>query len=389
MSVSVGVRRRVAGAYSTTAWGCNGNAFFRQVAPGWGGVAGMASAAAARGRMDGGFRSFSSNESGVMNVFDARVKVMHKDQAARVYESTSGEFEYLRDTIADQLVDRVNDIAKDMETCLDLGCNTGNIFDKLIEHSFTELDDPEFEAPGGIRKVIQVDPSPGMVTAAAERARKVCKSKLNSEEYVCALNDTARFVPDASVDIILSCLSLHWANDLTGTLQHVRRALRPDGAFIGAMFCGDTLYELRTALAIAEQEREGGISAHVSPMLRAADACGLLSDAGFTLSTIDTTSVEVEYRNAFACMEHLSAMGESNAVLHRRPAVSRETMLAAAAIYQDMFGREDGYVPATFEIVFMIGWNPHESQPKPMARGAQDTSLADLASQLNISRTKV
>jgi NADH dehydrogenase [ubiquinone] 1 alpha subcomplex assembly factor 5 len=158
--------------------------------------------------------------------------------------------------------------------------------------------------------------------------------------------------------------------------------LKPDGVFLGSMFGGNTLHELRASLAIAEQEREGGVSAHVSPMLPISDACGLLSGAGLKLVTVDTMKIEIEFDHAFALMKHLWWMGESNSSTSRRTFVSRETMIAAASIYSHLFGHEaeDGtrVIPATFEVIFMIGWAPHESQKAPLLPGQGQISLTKL-----------
>lgn len=174
-------------------------------------------------------------------------------------------------------------------------------------------------------------------------------------------------------------MALHWVNDLPQALKQMSKMLKPDGMFIAAMLGGDTLHELRASLAIAEQEREGGVSAHVSPMLPVADACGIMTGAGLQMVTVDTERVIIDYDNAFACMRHLWWMGESNACTNRRPTVSRHTMLSAAAIYRQLYGNKiDETVPATFDFVYMIGWAPHESQKKPLLPGQGKISLTKL-----------
>lgn len=138
----------------------------------------------------------------------------------------------------------------------------------------------------------------------------------------------------ASFDLIVSNLSLHWINDLPGAMTQARDVLKPDGVFLASMFGGNTLKELRVAFQLAEQEREGGISPHISPSAHVADCGSLLQAAGFALPTVDVDTITVSYPDALVLMEHLQGMGESSAILTRRPYVSRETFLAAAAIYQ-------------------------------------------------------
>uniref|UniRef100_A0A8C0INF2 NADH:ubiquinone oxidoreductase complex assembly factor 5 n=1 Tax=Chelonoidis abingdonii TaxID=106734 RepID=A0A8C0INF2_CHEAB len=169
----------------------------------------------------------------------------------------------------------------------------------------------------------------------------------------------------------------------------IHQVLKPDGVFIGAMFGGETLYELRCSLQLAELEREGGFSPHVSPFTDVTDLGHLLGRAGFNTLTVDTDEIQVNYPGMFEIMEDLKGMGESNCSWNRKPILHRETMLAAAAIYQEMYGSNDGSVPATFEIYYMIGWKFQESQARPAQRGSATVSFGDLA-KINalISRKK-
>ena len=183
---------------------------------------------------------------------------------------------------------------------------------------------------------------------------------------------------ESEMDLVVSNLSLHWSNDIEDVFKSTHKALKPDGVFLAALLGEDTLYELRTAMTVAEQEREGGLSPHISPMMSVADCCASLSGSGFNMVTADVGSIQVDFDNAFACMHHLSGMGESNASLLKREAVQRDTMLATAAIYQSMFGTPEGTVPATFDVVFLIGWKPHKSQPKPLEPGQIDVNFKDL-----------
>ena len=182
-----------------------------------------------------------------------------------------------------------------------------------------------------------------------------------------------------SFDLVLSSLSMHWINDLPGVLSQVNSILKPDSPFIGAMLGGDSLFELRTSLQLAEQERRGGISPHVSPLADVRDVGGLMQKAGFKMLTVDVDDIIVDYPNTFALMQDLQAMGENNAVLGREMgAIRRDVLLAAEAIYRELHGNEDGSIPATFRVIYMIGWREGENQPQPLARGTGEQSLKDI-----------
>ncbi|XP_077172399.1 arginine-hydroxylase NDUFAF5, mitochondrial isoform X3 [Paroedura picta] len=144
------------------------------------------------------------------------------------------------------------------------------------------------------------------------------------------------------------------------------------------MFGGDTLYELRCSLQLAELEREGGFSPHVSPFTAVNDLGHLLGRAGFNTLTVDTDEIQVNYPGMFELMDDLQGMGESNCCWSRKSVLHRATMLAAAAVYREMYGNDDGTVPATFQIFYMIGWKFHESQARPAQRGSATMSFGDL-----------
>jgi len=185
-------------------------------------------------------------------------------------------------------------------------------------------------------------------------------------------------IPRNSQEAIVSCLSLHWVNDLPGALVQIKEALKPDGVFIGAIFGGDTLFELRTSLQLAEVEREGGVSPHVSPMADPRDMSNLMSRAGFTLLTVDVDEVRIGYPSMWELLNDLRDMGENNAIIGRRHLLHRDTLAAASAIYKELHGQEDGAVPATFQVIYMIGWKPAPQQLKPLERGSGKRSLKDV-----------
>lgn len=181
-----------------------------------------------------------------------------------------------------------------------------------------------------------------------------------------------------SIDLAMSLLALQFVNDLPGVLAQVRRALKPDGLLLAAMVGGDTLTELRQAFAAAEAEVEGGASPHVSPFADLRDAGGLLQRAGFALPVTDFERLTVRYDNAFALMQDLRRMGATNVLVARRKTPSRRaTLLRMAQIYSERFADPDGRIRATFDIVWLLGWAPDASQPKPLRPGSAKFSLED------------
>jgi SAM-dependent methyltransferase len=179
-------------------------------------------------------------------------------------------------------------------------------------------------------------------------------------------------------DLAVSLLALQSVNDLPGSLIQIRRALKPDGLFIGALLGGATLNELRQAFTQAEAELEGGVSPRVAPFADVRDLGGLLQRAGFALPVADSEVIRVRYGDPFGLMRDLRQMGLSNALNDRRRApLRRETLLRAVEIYAERFSDPDGRLPATFEIVWLSGWAPHESQQKPLRPGSAKMRLID------------
>ena len=179
-------------------------------------------------------------------------------------------------------------------------------------------------------------------------------------------------------DLVINALTLHWANDLVGQLVQCRRALRPDGLFVGLLFGGQTLHELRACLAQAEAEIVGGISPRVLPMAEIRDLGGLLQRAGFALPVADSFTKTVLYRDAFHLMTDLRAMGEGNALAARLRHPTRRALLTRGAqIYAQTYATPEGLIPATFEIICLTGWAPHEGQQKPLRPGSATARLED------------
>ncbi len=185
------------------------------------------------------------------------------------------------------------------------------------------------------------------------------------------------FAPE-TFDLAVSALTLQTLNDLPGALVQMRRALKPDGLFLGCLFGGQTLQELRAVLTEAEIEATSGASPRVAPFADLRDLGGLLQRAGFALPVTDTDRLTVRYDTLFALIGDLRAMGLTNVLVDRsRRPTSRTVMLRAAALYAARFADADGRLRATFEIVWLSGWAPHASQQKPLRPGSATTRLAD------------
>ena len=181
-----------------------------------------------------------------------------------------------------------------------------------------------------------------------------------------------------SADLVVSLLALHHVNDLPGAMIQIRRVLRPDGLFVAALAGGDTLIELRQSLTIAESEISGGVSPRVAPFADARALGGLLQRAGFALPVVDVDTLVVRYTSLFALMRDLRAFGAANALVERsRKPLSRAVLTRAGEIYAERFADPDGRLRATFETIWLTGWAPHESQPKPLRPGSATARLAD------------
>jgi SAM-dependent methyltransferase len=192
-----------------------------------------------------------------------------------------------------------------------------------------------------------------------------------------APDDTLDLRPGAH-DVVVHAMALHWADDPVGQVVQCRRALQPDGLFLGAAFGGETLNELRTVLAEAEIAENGGLSPRVAPMAEVRQMGALLQRAGLALPVADALRTTVSYADVFALMRDLRAMGETNALIARHRAPARRNLFArAAAIYADRYPDEAGRIRATFEVIFLTGWAPHESQQKPLRPGSAKARLAE------------
>lgn len=269
------------------------------------------------------------------------------------------------------------DIKREYPRVLDFGANSCNIARALTRENPDMNPEMPVSEPiaSKIGHLVAADSSESMLYRDAYLE---FNKQINMTRQVLTDEETLPYDAN-SFDLVLSSLSMHWINDLPGVLAQINNILKPDCAFIGAMFGGDTLYELRTSLQLADQERRGGISPHVSPLADVRDVGGLLGKAGFKMLTVDVEDIIVDYPDSFALMQDLQAMGENNAVLGREMGpIQRDVLLAADAIYRELHGNKDGSLPATFRMIHMIGWKESKDQAQPLPRGSGEISLKDI-----------
>ena len=295
-----------------------------------------------------------SEDAEATPLFDRRAWRLHRERAAR-----GASVDFLHAEIAERVVDRLDDVGRQFRAVLDLGAHSGALSRALATRP-------------GVERVVAADPAAGFLRPSAALP-------------VVADPELLPFRA-ASFDLAVSALALHWVADLPGALIQLRRIVKPDGLFLAALLGGATLGELRTAFIEAELAEEGGASPRVSPTASLADAAALLQRAGFAMPVADADTIAVTYPDLLALMRDLRAMGETNALSARRHSpLRRGTLARAVAIYGERFGLPDGRIPATFEILFLTGWSPDASQPKPLRPGSATHRLADALGTVEIS----
>ncbi len=282
-------------------------------------------------------------------VFDRKLLLQRRKRAAALGAAT-----FLLDRVADDLAERLSIVLRKFEIAADIGTPGASLRQVIAERHLAE-------------RVIAVDPfasGSDMAVAADEEALPLAAS---------------------SLDLAVSALALQFVNDLPGVLIQIRRALKPDGLFLAAMLGGETLHELREAFAVAESEIEGGVSPRVAPFVDLRDAGALLQRAGFALPVTDVDRLTVRYDSTLTLMHDLRRMGATNALLERRRVpLRRATLMRMAEIYAERFSDADGRLRASFDIVWLSGWAPHESQQKPLRPGSAKTRLADALGTIEI-----
>lgn len=282
-----------------------------------------------------------------IDVFDRSLLRHRRDRAAR----NIGQHDFLYAEVAERLAERLDIIKKEFSLVVSLGGAPGVPLPKRA----------------GTQHVIRMDTSFNMAP-----------SVVADEE----------FLPfrAGSIDAVVSNLGLHWVNDLPGALLQIRQALKPDGLFLGALLGNESLKELRQCLMEAELAVTGGASPRVSPFADAHDIGALMQRAGFALPVVDSDKITVQYSSPLKLMQDLRGMGASNATHNRlRKPTRRSVIMKAVQLYHEKFADKDGTVPATFHVIYVIGWAPHESQQKPLQPGSAKNKLAEALKVVEVS----
>jgi SAM-dependent methyltransferase len=282
--------------------------------------------------------------TGAPILFDLDLLHRHRQRAQRM--AVPGADFLLARAVTD-LVERIATVKRRFEHAADIGSLTTDLADQLL-------------ASGQVGFVTRI----GRFDAGSAHA------------HAESDGETVPLAP-GSIDLAVSALSLQWVNDLPGLLAQIRQALRPDGLFLAVLVGGDTLSELRNVLTQAESDVRGGAAPRVAPFADVRDIGGLLQRAGFTLPVTDTDRLTVRYDSMFHLTRDLRAMGATSPLAARDPRpLTREIAGRAAALYAERFSDPDGRIRATFELISLSGWSPHESQPKPLKPGSARQHLA-------------
>jgi len=284
-------------------------------------------------------------------IFDRRLL---RARAARA--RAHGPATFLLERVAVDLADRLSAVLRQFPVAADIGTP-----DDALRRALA--------GRGGIETMLAV--APAAAGGAAGNSAGRGPPRIVADEELLPLGN-------ATLNLAVSALALQGVNDLPGALAQIRRALKPDGLFLAALLGGETLHELRESFFAAEAEIEGGASPRVAPFLEVREAGALLQRAGFALPVADVERLTVRYASALALMHDLRAMGATNPLTERRRLpLRRATLFRAAQIYAERFSDADGKVRATFDVIWLSGWAPHESQQKPLAPGSARRRLAD------------
>jgi SAM-dependent methyltransferase len=289
-------------------------------------------------------------------IFDRARQRAYRARAAALGPST-----FLIERVAEDLRDRLAAVLRRFDCALDLGTPTDAVRRVLAES-------------GKVGTIIAAEASAG--SAASWRLDR--GDAPSGAQLAVAADEEVLPFRDASLDLVVSALALQFVNDLPGALIQIRRALKPDGLLLAALAGGETLTELRQAFAAAEAEIEGGISPRVIPFPDVRETGALLQRAGFALPVTDVDRVTARYPSPTSLMHDLRRMGATNALRERsRRPLKRATVRRMIEIYAERFADRDGRIRATFEIIWLSGWAPHESQQKPLAPGSARRRLAN------------
>ena len=287
------------------------------------------------------------------SIFDRQLLRARQARARKLGPAT-----FLLDRTASELGERLSAVLRQFNVAVDLGTPTDAVREVLA-------------ASGKVGTIVATSVHP------LDGDRPFLRIAADEEKLPFA---------NASVDLVVSALALQFVNDLPGTLIQIRRALKPDALLLAALVGGASLSELREAIATAEIEIEGGVSPHVAPFADVRELGTLLQRAGFALPVIDSERLVVRYDSIFALIRDLRHMGATNILNERRrKPLNRATVQRMAEIYRERFADEDGRLRASFEIVWLSGWAPHEGQQKPLKPGSAGRRLSDALNTTEIS----
>jgi SAM-dependent methyltransferase len=304
-------------------------------------------------------------------IFDRMLLRTRRQRALRLGPAT-----FLLDQVADEFANRLRLVLRRFDLAVDLGTPTAAVRTALLRD-------------GAIGTMIAVDPMIGPLPTfprplpnppphAGEGREGASGDHAAALGLHVVADEEALPIADNALDLVVSGLSLQAVNDLPGVLTQVRRALKPDGLFIAALLGGDTLTELRQSFAMAESELDGGVSPRVAPFTDLRDLGSLLQRAGFALPVTDVDRITARYATPLGLLHDLRHMGAANPLVERRRVpLRRATFMRAMELYADRFADPDGRVRASFDIMWLSGWSPHESQQKPLRPGSAKQRLAD------------
>lgn len=293
-------------------------------------------------------------------IFDRARVLARRNRAAKTF----ADYDFLRQRVITDLESRLDDTPRRFERALELGAAGGALSTRLL-------------ASGKAGAVVAADTAPAHIAAASARGLTAAEA-----------DEEALPFPPASFDLVTAPLTLHWVNDLPGALAQIRRILKPDGLFVGALFGAGTLTELRSVLTEAETEIMGGLAPRLSPLPGLRDMAALLQRAGFALPVADRDTVTVRYSDPLRLLTDLKGMGERAAFVRGTgQPLPRRVLVRALELYRQQHAEADGRVPATFEIVHLSGWAPAPGQPQPLKPGSAKASLADAVRKVRDSGT--
>jgi SAM-dependent methyltransferase len=285
--------------------------------------------------------------TGAPNIFDQRVLGQRRQRFA----AEASAHDFLLTRVAEDFTERLSIVRREFAVAANFGACHG-----VVSRAIRTLP--------STRTVYDVEATPALLDQCDGPA---IRAEIDAVPFAAG-----------SLDLAVSALALQLVNDVPGTLAQFRRALKPDGLLLAALLGGETLKELREAWLIAEDEVTGGASLRVAPFADVRDLGGLLQRAGFALPVADSDVVRVTYASPLALMQELQRMGASNMLTERRRVpVTKRLLLRAAEVYTERFGLADGRIPATFEIITLTAWVPHESQQQPLEPGSAKMRLSE------------